>query len=187
MQLPTHDSAGEGPLGLAALLARFANEQRLPDHYTPERVMAALLSRFNRRIAADLKVDAPERFERVVDGILAPYELRSRLSGRTWLGWPRWLYKLACAADCWPSLPTASKRIPVKNPVPPHDVSLAESSSGTPRVSTLIDSNTVQSRPVLSVANRLVYRRPVRENDRMKRHDCPQQRIVAIRSYARAE
>lgn len=44
----------------------------------------------------------------------------------------------------------------------------------------LIDPNTTQLRPVLSVANRLVYGRTVRENDTMKRHDCPQRRIGAI-------
>jgi len=47
---------GQDSLGLAPLLERFANEQWLADHYTPEDAVAFILDRFKRRLTADLEM-----------------------------------------------------------------------------------------------------------------------------------
>jgi hypothetical protein len=52
----TAKSTGPDSLSLAALLEKFANEQWLADHYTPEQAAAFILDRFKRRIASDLEM-----------------------------------------------------------------------------------------------------------------------------------
>lgn len=49
-------SHGRDDLGLAELLERFAIDQWIAGHYTPEQAVAFILDRFKRRIAADLEM-----------------------------------------------------------------------------------------------------------------------------------
>ena len=49
-------TTGSDSLGLKDLLERFANDQWIGNHYTPEQAVSFVVDRFKRRIAADLEM-----------------------------------------------------------------------------------------------------------------------------------